>query len=147
MHAHTSQVEHRVLHGLPHVTALAGAGALLQGGKQPNEQVHAGVHVAQRRAREQRRVIGPHVPAGVRGGSAHALGQGVKGLGRLIAVVGVRAAQRPHDEPRVQGVHAVPRQPQTLEGRRATVFHKEVGLGEKVAQDARAIGGGQIYRD
>src|SRR5881409_3666825 len=68
---HAAEIQHRFLHGHEHPLALAGLLTLHEGGEDADQEVHAGVAVAERGAADRRRAV---PEARRRGVAAGALG-------------------------------------------------------------------------
>src|SRR5207237_2709857 len=94
------RVDHRDLDPL----ALAGALALIEGGEDAGDEMHAGAAVADLRAGDGRRAV---FPAGRAGGAAHALRDILIGL-EIGVAAGAEPLDRGIDRARVQFLDAGP---------------------------------------
>src|SRR4051795_6042378 len=122
---------HRDLHAL----AAARVGALVQRGADSAEQVDRIARVADLRAGDDRRAV-------LEAGGAHrAAGR----LGDVLVRLGVlertraEALQRRVDQPRVELVQVLPREPEAVHDARAEVLDQDVGAVHELAEDLLAL--------
>jgi hypothetical protein len=125
---------HRHGHLLAHTGFVAGD----QGGEDADQQVHAGVGIAEGRAADG----GRSVPEpGSRRGAAGALGHVVIDLEVGPGGVFAEALDRAEDQPRVELVDVLPAQAHAVHRPGGEVLHQHVGVADQLLHDLFALGG------
>src|SRR5207244_4764987 len=101
---------------------LAGTLALVEGGENAGDEMHAGAAVADLRAGHRRRAV---FPAGGAGRTAHALRDILIGL-EIGVAAGAEPLDRGVDDPRVQFLEARPGEALPVEHARAEILDDDV---------------------
>jgi len=128
---------HRFLHGHEYPLAFAGLLTLDEGGEEADQEVHAGVAVAERGAADSRRAV---PEARRRGAAAGALGHVLVrldvGHGRAIG----EALDHAEDQARVELMDTLPGEALAVERARRHVFDHHVGAADQILQDRLPFG-------
>jgi len=120
--------------------SLAFAGLLTadERGQDTDQEMHAGVAVAERRAADRRRTV-PKTRR--RGGASRALRHVVINTDVLIRRAFAETLDRPEDDPRIELLNVIPAKPHPVHGAWPEVLDQHVGLADQFLQDRLAFGG------
>src|SRR5438876_354110 len=132
-----AQIQHRVLHRHGHLLALAGLLTADQRGEDADQEMHAGIAVAERSSADRGRAV---PETGRRGGAAGALRHVIVDADVLVRRARGEALNRPEDEPRIELLDALPGEPHPVHRTRPEVLDQDVGLPDQLLQDRLAFG-------
>ena len=136
---HTTEVDHRILHGLLHETALAGLFTLHQGSQQTDQQMHTGIAVAKSSSRLGRNVIFAFPPPGSCRCTTGTLSYGFKSLHTGQRRIIIESLDGAINDTRIDLMHILPREAQLVDSSRMQVFYKNISGFQQSGQDLLAF--------
>jgi len=132
-----AEIQHRFLHGHEHPLALTCLLTLHEGGEDADQEVHAGVAVAERGAGDRRRAVPETRRRGVAAGALrHVFVRLDVGEGRAIG----EAFDDAEDQARVELMDMFPGEALAVERARRHVFDHHIGAADQLLQDRLAFG-------